>query len=102
MSRCPLCLVGGFCDDPFPYFAQSATSDLPLFSPLERRGFCSLLRDGLVAFEDFYNNEIPEFQIIKGLQYFEDGDLYRLSAEERGVLKDKIKEYADNLKKSNI
>jgi hypothetical protein len=57
------------------------------------------LKQGLQTFNDFYNHEIPEFQILKGLQYFEDGDLYKLSSDDKMVLNTKIKAYDRELKK---
>lgn len=61
----------------------------------------TILRQGLQTFNDFYNKEIPEFQILKGLQYFEDGDLHKLSHEDKMVLNIKIKAYDRELKNVN-
>ena len=59
------------------------------------------LGKGLQTFNEFYHNEIPEFQILKGLQYFEDGDLYKLSHKDRMVLNANIKAYNRELKNVN-
>lgn len=51
------------------------------------------LYEGMELFSSFFKNQIPEYQILKGLQYFEDGDLYKLSKEDRQILFNHIEIY---------
>ena len=44
------------------------------------------LEQGLSEFGRYFGNNFPIMQIVKGLTYFEDGDLHRLSKEDKNIL----------------
>lgn len=46
------------------------------------------LEEGLKGVYSYFGDNFPLIQIAKGLTYFEDGDLYRLSEEDRKFLQD--------------
>ena len=49
------------------------------------------MQDGLQLFEKIWHNEIPSQQILKALLYFNDGDLMRLSLEDKKILNNEVK-----------
>lgn len=49
------------------------------------------LENGLCAFSQYFGNDFPIAQIIKGLTYFEDGDLYRLNENDKKFLLNAVK-----------
>ena len=49
------------------------------------------LEEGLCGVRQYFGDKFPLIQIIKGLSYFEDGDLYRLSCEDKNILFNAIK-----------
>lgn len=48
---------------------------------------------GLNRFGQIWGNEIPKQQILKSLTYFNDGDLYKLSAEDKKTLENCVNNY---------
>lgn len=44
------------------------------------------LEEGLSGFKQYFGNNFPITQIVKGLTYFEDGDLHRLSKDDKAIL----------------
>ena len=47
--------------------------------------------DGLQLFSQIWHNEIPAQQILKALLYFDDGDLMKLSLEDKKILNNEVK-----------
>ncbi|MGX3097774.1 hypothetical protein [Helicobacter sp. 23-1046] len=41
------------------------------------------LEQGLSEFGRYFGNDFPIMQVVRGLAYFEDGDLYRLSKDDK-------------------
>lgn len=44
------------------------------------------LEEGLCGFRQYFGNDFPIVQILKGLTYYEDGDLQRLSKDDKEIL----------------
>ena len=44
------------------------------------------LEEGLSGFRHYFGDDFPLLQIVKGLTYFEDGDLHRLSKDDKSIL----------------
>lgn len=49
------------------------------------------LEEGLSGFKQYFGNDFPLMQIVKGLTYFEDGDLHRLSKDDKNILLNAVK-----------
>ena len=48
------------------------------------------LEEGLRQIKNYFGNEFPLINIVKGLTYFKDGDLHRLSKEDKEFLYEKV------------
>lgn len=55
------------------------------------------LKDGLNDVAVFFGNDFPIMQILKGLTYFEDGDLHKLQHKEREILVQKVREINEHI-----
>lgn len=60
----------------------------------------STLKKGMDAFKSYYGSSVPEFQILKGLQFFDDGDLYKLSDTDKKILIQATSKYEKENNKS--
>lgn len=49
------------------------------------------LEEGLCGFRQYFGDNFPIVQILKGLTYYEDGDLQRLSKDDKNILLDATK-----------
>lgn len=52
---------------------------------------CVSLEDGLNGVRQYFGDKFPLLQVLKGLAYFNDGDLYRLSDDDKAILLNAIK-----------
>ncbi|RDU53349.1 hypothetical protein CQA49_06795 [Helicobacter sp. MIT 00-7814] len=57
------------------------------------------LTTGLENVSKFFGDDYPSIQILKGLTYFEDGDLYKLEQDDKEVLLGATKEASSSIKK---
>lgn len=49
------------------------------------------LEDGLCGVKQYFGDKFPLLQVLKGLTYFEDGDLHRLDKDDRKILLNAVK-----------
>ena len=49
------------------------------------------IEQGLSDFGQYFGNDFPIMQVVKGLTYFEDGDLHRLSKDDKSILLNAVK-----------
>lgn len=49
------------------------------------------LEQGLSEFGRYFGNDFPIMQVVKGLTYFDDGDLHRLSKDDKNILLNAVK-----------
>lgn len=49
------------------------------------------LEDGLCGVKQYFGDKFPLLQVLKGLTYFEDGDLHRLDMDDRKILLNAVK-----------
>lgn len=54
----------------------------------------STLKIGIELFEKYYPKSIPKYQVLKALQFFEDGDLYKMTNEDKDILKKEVINYS--------
>lgn len=52
---------------------------------------CVSLEEGLNGVRQYFGDKFPLLQVLKGLAYFKDGDLYRLSDDDKAILLNAIK-----------
>ena len=52
---------------------------------------CASLEEGLCGVRQYFGDKFPLLQVLKGLAYFNDGDLYRLSNDDKAILLNAIK-----------
>jgi len=55
------------------------------------------LINGLNLVGEFFGDNFPQVQILKGLTFFDDGDLHRLEQKDRVFLIDEVKRAAEIL-----
>lgn len=49
------------------------------------------LEEGLCGVKQYFGDKFPLLQVLKGLTYFEDGDLHRLDKDDRKILLNAVK-----------